>query len=47
MDSSTRLECVLEEMHIKLSSLVADLLGPSARRMLVILPIVARPLDQF
>src|SRR3989442_9681212 len=29
-----RLECVLEEMHIKLSSLVADLLGPSARRML-------------
>ena len=29
-----RLECLLEEMHIKLSSLVADLLGPSARRML-------------
>jgi transposase len=29
-----RLECVLEEMHIKLSSLVADLIGPSARRML-------------
>jgi len=25
-----RLECLLEEMHIKLSSLVADLLGPSA-----------------
>jgi transposase len=29
-----RLECLLEEAHIKLSSLVADLLGPSARRML-------------
>lgn len=29
-----RLECLLEEMHIKLSSLVTDLLGPSARRML-------------
>ena len=29
-----RLECLLEEMHIKLSSLVADLIGPSARRML-------------
>jgi len=29
-----RLECLLEEMHIKISSLVADLLGPSARRML-------------
>jgi len=29
-----RLECLLEEMHIKVSSLVADLLGPSARRML-------------
>jgi hypothetical protein len=29
-----RLECLLEEMPIKLSSLVADLLGPSARRML-------------
>jgi transposase len=29
-----RLEGLLEEMHIKLSSLVADLLGPSARRML-------------
>jgi transposase len=29
-----RLEALLEEMHIKLSSLVSDLLGPSARRML-------------
>src|SRR5262245_11801837 len=29
-----RLECLLEEAHIKLSSLVADLLGPSACRML-------------
>ena len=29
-----RLECLLEEMHIKLSSLVSDLLGASARRML-------------
>ena len=29
-----RLECLLEEMHIKLSSLVTDLIGPSARRML-------------
>jgi transposase len=29
-----RLEGLLEEAHIKLSSLVADLLGPSARRML-------------
>jgi len=29
-----RLECLLEEMHIKLSSLVADLIGRSARRML-------------
>ena len=29
-----RLECLLEEAHIKLSSLVSDLLGPSARRML-------------
>jgi transposase len=29
-----RLECLLEEMHIKISSLVTDLLGPSARRML-------------
>jgi transposase len=29
-----RLECLLEEMHLKVSSLVADLLGPSARRML-------------
>ena len=29
-----RLECLLEEMHIKVSSLVSDLLGASARRML-------------
>ena len=29
-----RLEALLEEMHVKLSSLVSDLLGPSARRML-------------
>ena len=29
-----RLECLLEEAQIKLSSLVTDLLGPSARRML-------------
>ncbi len=29
-----RLECLLEEAHIKLSSLVSDLLGTSARRML-------------
>ncbi len=29
-----RLECLLEEAHIKLSCLVADLLGLSARRML-------------
>jgi transposase len=29
-----RLECLLEEMHIKLSSFVTDLIGPSARRML-------------
>ena len=28
------LECLLEQMHIKLSSLVADMIGPSARRML-------------
>jgi transposase len=28
------LECLLEEAHIKVSSLVSDLLGPSARRML-------------
>jgi transposase IS116/IS110/IS902 family protein/transposase len=28
-----RLECLLEEMPITLSSLVADLIGPSARRM--------------
>ena len=29
-----RLEALLEEAHIKLSSLVSDLLGASARRML-------------
>lgn len=29
-----RLECLLEEMHLKISSVVTDLLGPSARRML-------------
>ena len=29
-----RLECLLEEAHIKVSSLVSDLFGPSARRML-------------
>jgi hypothetical protein len=29
-----RLEALLEEAHIKLSSLVSDLVGPSARRML-------------
>jgi transposase len=29
-----RLECLLEEAHIKVSSLVSDLLGVSARRML-------------
>jgi transposase len=29
-----RLECLLEEAHIKLSSLVSDLLGASAQRML-------------
>src|SRR6516162_1615009 len=29
-----RLECLLEEAHIKLSSLVSDLLGKSVRRML-------------
>jgi hypothetical protein len=29
-----RLECLLEEAPIKVSSLVSDLLGPSARRML-------------
>jgi transposase len=29
-----RLECLLEEAHLKLSTLVSDLLGPSARRML-------------
>ena len=29
-----RLECLLEEAHIKVSSLVSDLLGARARRML-------------
>jgi hypothetical protein len=29
-----RLECLLEEAHLKVSSLVSDLLGLSARRML-------------
>jgi hypothetical protein len=29
-----QLEALLEEAHIKLSSLVSDLLGASARRML-------------
>jgi hypothetical protein len=28
-----RLECLLEEAHLKVSSLVSDLLGLSARRM--------------
>ncbi len=32
-----RLECLLEEAHLKLSSLVSDLLGLSARRMLAAL----------
>lgn len=30
----SRLECLLEEAHLQLSSLVSDLIGPSARRML-------------
>ncbi len=34
MQLQNRLECLLEEAHIKLSSLVSDLLGASARRML-------------
>ena len=29
-----RVECLLEEAHLKLSSVVSDLFGPSARRML-------------
>jgi hypothetical protein len=33
-----RLEALLEEAHLKLSSLVSDLLGASARRMLKALP---------
>jgi transposase len=32
--SDSRLEALLEEAHLKLSSLVSDLLGASARRML-------------
>ena len=32
-----RLECLLEEAHLKLSSLVSDLLGRSARRMLQVI----------
>src|SRR5262245_20790182 len=34
VQSQNRLEALLEEAHIKLSSLVSDLLGASARRML-------------
>src|SRR5213594_1677571 len=34
VEFQNRLECLLEEAHIKLSSLVSDLLGKSARRML-------------
>ena len=34
VQSQNRLESLLEEAHIKLSSLVSDLLGASARRML-------------
>ena len=34
MQLQNRLECLLEEAHIKVSSLVSDLLGASARRML-------------
>ena len=34
MQLQNRLEALLEEAHIKLSSLVSDLLGVSARRML-------------
>ena len=33
-----RLECLLEDAHIKLSSLVSDLLGTSARRILQAIP---------
>ena len=33
-----RLECLLEEAHIKLASLVSDLLGASSRRMLEAVP---------
>ena len=34
VQAQNRLECLLEEAHLKLSSLVSDLLGASARRML-------------
>ena len=34
MQVQNRLECLLEEAHLKVSSLVSDLLGASARRML-------------
>jgi len=34
VQGQNRLECLLEEAHLKLSSLVSDLLGLSARRML-------------
>src|SRR5262245_18868712 len=34
VQAKNRLECLLEEAHLKVSSLVSDLLGASARRML-------------
>jgi transposase len=34
VQAQNRLECLLEEAHLKVSSLVSDLLGASARRML-------------
>jgi transposase len=34
VQTQNRLECLLEEAHLKVSSLVSDLLGASARRML-------------
>jgi len=34
VQAQNRLECLLEEAHLKISSLVSDLLGASARRML-------------
>ena len=37
MQVHNRLEALLEEAHLKLSSLVSDLLGLSARRMLTAL----------